>query len=50
MWTVPLVSSFVLSTKRGKEAYVDPVIENDGYRFTVKVGTSATRSEEVAPR
>ena len=35
---VPLVSSFVLSTKSGKEAYVDPVIENDGYRFTVKVG------------
>ena len=35
---VPLVSSFVLSTKEGKEAYVDPVIENDGYRFTVKVG------------
>ena len=34
---VPLVSSFVLSTKEGKEAYVDPVIENDGYRFTVKV-------------
>ena len=35
---VPLVSSFVLSTKKGKEAYVEPVIENDGYRFTVKVG------------
>ena len=35
---VPLASSFVLSTKKGKEAYVEPVIENDGYRFTVKVG------------
>ena len=35
---VPLASSFVLSTKSGKEAYVEPVIENDGYRFTVKVG------------
>ena len=35
---VPLASSFVLSTKKGREAYVDPVIENDGYRFTVKVG------------
>ena len=36
---VPLASSFVLSTKSGKEAYVEPVIENDGYRFTVRVGT-----------
>ncbi|MFH0902948.1 MAG: hypothetical protein V2A73_20155, partial [Pseudomonadota bacterium] len=25
-------------TKAGKEAYVEPVIENGGYRFTVKVG------------
>lgn len=35
---VPLASSFVLSSKEGKEAYVQPVIEKDGYRFTVKVG------------
>jgi putative DNA methylase len=35
---VPLVSTFMLSTKRGKEAYVEPVIENGGYQFTVKVG------------
>ena len=36
---VPLASSFVLSTKKGKEAYIEPVIENGDYRFTVKVGT-----------
>jgi putative DNA methylase len=35
---VPLASTFMLSTKVGKEAYVDPVIEDGGYRFTVKVG------------
>jgi len=35
---VPLVSTFMLSTKKGKEAYVEPVMENGGYRFTVKVG------------
>jgi putative DNA methylase len=35
---VPLASTFMLSTKKGKEAYVEPVIEKDGYRFTVKVG------------
>ena len=35
---VPLVSTFILSTKKGKQAYVEPVIEGRGYRFTVKVG------------
>ena len=35
---VPLASSFVLSTKKGKEAYIEPVIERGEYRFTVKVG------------
>ncbi len=35
---VPLASTFMLSTKVGKEAYVDPVIEDGGYSFTVKVG------------
>src|SRR5690625_608410 len=35
---VPLASTFMLSTKKGKEAYVEPVVENGGYRFTVKVG------------
>ena len=36
---VPLVSSFVLSSKKGKEAYVEPVVEDGQYRFTVKMGT-----------
>ena len=35
---VPLASTFMLSTKKGKEAYVEPVIQGLGYRFTVKVG------------
>ncbi len=35
---VPLASTFMLSSKLGREAYVQPVIENGGYRFTVKVG------------
>jgi putative DNA methylase len=37
---VPLVSTFTLSTKEGKDAYVQPVIEGGEYRFTVKVGKS----------
>ena len=35
---VPLVSTFMLSTKKGKEAYVEPVIEDRQYRFAVQVG------------
>ena len=35
---VPLASTFMLSTKKGKEAYVEPVIEGRVYRFSVKVG------------
>lgn len=35
---VPLASTFILSTKEGKEAYIEPVVENDSYRFTVKMG------------
>ncbi|NDU85855.1 MAG: DUF1156 domain-containing protein [Ferrovum sp.] len=35
---VPLASTFMLSTKPGKEAYVEPVIEGKSYRFTVEVG------------
>ena len=35
---VPLASTFMLSTKKGKEAYVEPVVEDRGYRFTVKFG------------
>ncbi len=35
---VPLASTWMLSTKRGKEAYVEPVLEGRGYRFEVRVG------------
>jgi putative DNA methylase len=35
---VPLASTFMISTKAGKEAYVEPVTHKDGYEFTVRVG------------
>ena len=35
---VPLASTFMLSTKVGKEAYVEPVIDGRNYRFAVRVG------------
>ena len=36
---VPLVSTFVLSTKKGKEHYVQPVIEGDSYRTRQRPGS-----------
>ena len=38
---VPLASTFMLSTKKGKEAYVEPVIEDGSYRFIVRAGRPA---------
>src|SRR5262249_22319344 len=35
---VPLASTFILSTKAGKEAYVEPVIERGSYHFKVREG------------
>ena len=43
---VPLASTFILSSKEGKEAYVQPVVEGDRYRFTVKMGTPPAEREE----
>lgn len=36
---VPLASTFMLSTKKGREVYVNPEVEDGDYRFTVKVGS-----------
>jgi len=36
---VPLASTFILSSKAGKEAYVQPVVNGDQYRFGVQVDT-----------
>ena len=35
---VPLASTFMLSAKEGKEAYVEPIIDGNCYRFNVKMG------------
>jgi putative DNA methylase len=46
---VPLVSSFMLSTKEGKKAWVEPVIDPnapDGWRFEVKTGKLTKADEE----
>lgn len=36
---VPLAASFVLSSKKGREAWVQPEISGSQYRFTVRIGT-----------
>jgi putative DNA methylase len=42
---VPLASSFVLSSKAGKEAYVDTIIDKSNYRFTVKIGKAPSTAK-----
>lgn len=37
---VPLASTFVLSAKAGHEAYIEPLIDEGGYRFVVGVGNA----------
>lgn len=41
---VPLASTFMLSTKPGKETYIEPVIKNGSYHFSIKQG----RPKDVA--
>jgi putative DNA methylase len=42
---VPLASSFLLSDSEGKEAYIEPEIKADGYRFTVRSGKPANAGQ-----
>jgi putative DNA methylase len=42
---VPLASTFVLSSKDKKGAYVHPVVEGDSYHFTVRMGTPPEEAE-----
>ena len=41
---VPLATTFMLSTKKGKEAYVEPLVESRGYRFEVRAGAPPDRA------
>jgi len=42
---VPLISTFLLYNKPGKETYIEPVIENGDYSFKIRVGKP--NSQEV---
>ncbi|WP_066559801.1 DUF1156 domain-containing protein [Croceicoccus bisphenolivorans] len=43
---VPLASTFIISSKAGKESYVQPVIDGDRYHFMVKVGKPLESAKE----
>ena len=42
---VPLVTNFFLGTKPGKEAYIQPIVDGDEYRFIVKTGMPENAEE-----
>ena len=43
---VPLASTFILASKEGKDAYVQPVVGGDRYRFTVVIGTPPSEAQQ----
>lgn len=43
---VPLASTFVISSKKNKQGYVEAAIESDLYRFVVKDGAPNNRNIE----
>jgi putative DNA methylase len=43
---VPLVSSFIISSKPGREAYVQPVVEGNRFHFSVKLGPPPPEAEK----
>ncbi len=45
---VPLASTFMLSTKPGKEAWVEPIVEGKSYRFEVRVTDGKNKPPESA--
>lgn len=50
---VPLTTTFVLSSKDGKQSYVEPILSESGYTFTVRAGTppaSATAGTTAGKR
>lgn len=44
--SVPLAATFVLSSKAGKGAYIEPIVERNSYRFVVRTGTPPSNAKE----
>lgn len=43
---VPLASTFIVSSKAGKESYVQPIVEGDRYHFVVRLGTPPSNAKD----
>lgn len=43
---VPLAASFVLSSKKGTEAYIEPLVEGDHYHFETRIGIPPTGAKQ----
>ena len=35
---VPLISNYILSSKKGKEAYIEPIVQGEQYHFKIRMG------------
>jgi putative DNA methylase len=44
---MPLANSFELSKKKGKEAYIQPIIEGKNIRYEVKHGKGAPEAPKT---
>lgn len=44
---MPLANSFVLSKKKGKEAYIQPIIKDNNIRYEVKYGKNAPEAPKI---
>jgi putative DNA methylase len=45
---VPLVSTYLMSAKVGKEAWIEPIVDKKGYRFSVHAGTKTRKAPASA--
>lgn len=43
---VPLVKSFVISSKKGKTVWVEPIVEGETYRFEIRYGNPSSVAKE----
>jgi len=43
---VPLVSSFILSSKKNKEAWIAPIVGGDTYKFEIRVGKPTAEAKK----
>lgn len=48
--TMPLVRSFILSAKKGKESWIEPIVERDAHRISYHVRTGPAQAKGTIAR